>query len=387
MSNTKLPGWDDPDENRGNEILGAVATTTLLALITVCGRLYVRLRMVHMFGADDWVMISAMTLSLAGLGVVIPEVMNGAGRHTAYLDPETNRLGLKLNFITQPIYLWAIPLVKVSVGLFLMKISPNLLYRRILQGIILFLMVYTVASFLTLVLHCQDLSALWDNRVQTYCWPNETIVGLGYSYSTINVVTDLFFALIPIPMLWNIQIDRRTKASLICVLGLGIFATAAAIIKFAYLSNYGKNGDFLWDSANLTIWFAIELNIGIIAACLPCLKPVFRHAFKGTSRRYNSKNQTNSYKLRTFGSGSGPGPIYGRSFVTTQIEARNPSFIQGMGDESQENILIGANLAPDAITKTTVVIVDRSDLGDQPELSGWPRKTDTNDQEIVDDWV
>ncbi|KAK6082980.1 hypothetical protein SCUP515_02214 [Seiridium cupressi] len=340
-----------------------------------------------MFGADDWVMISAMTLSLAGLGIVIPEVMNGAGRHTAYLDPEMNRFGLKLNFFTQPIYVWAIPLVKVSVGLFLLKISPNLLYRRILQGIILFLMVYTFASFLTLVLHCQDLSALWDNRVQTYCWPNETIVALGYSYSTINIVTDLFFALIPIPMLWDIQIDRRTKASLICILGLGIFATAAGIIKFAYLSNYGKNGDFLWDSTNLTIWFAIELNIGIIAACLPCLKPVFRYAFKGTSRRYNSENQTNSYKLRTFGSGSGPGPRDGRSFVTTQIGARTASFIQGMGDESQENILIGANLAPDAITKTTVVVIDRSDLGDQPESSGWQRKNDANDQGIVDDWV
>jgi hypothetical protein len=40
-----------------------------------------------------------------------------------------------------------------------------------------------------------------------------------------------------------------------CVL-LNIFssACAAAMVKTSYIVNYGKTGDFLWDSANLTIW-------------------------------------------------------------------------------------------------------------------------------------
>lgn len=32
-------------------------------------------------------------------------------------------------------------------------------------------------------------------------------------------------------------------------------ASAAAIIKITFLSNYGKHGDFLFDSSDLTIWF------------------------------------------------------------------------------------------------------------------------------------
>jgi hypothetical protein len=31
-------------------------------------------------------------------------------------------------------------------------------------------------------------------------------------------------------------------------------ACAAATVKLSFLVNYGKTGDFLWDSANLTIW-------------------------------------------------------------------------------------------------------------------------------------
>ena len=40
-----------------------------------------------------------------------------------------------------------------------------------------------------------------------------------------------------------------------CVM-LNIFssACAAGMVKTSYIVNYGKTGDFLWDSANLTIW-------------------------------------------------------------------------------------------------------------------------------------
>jgi hypothetical protein len=31
-------------------------------------------------------------------------------------------------------------------------------------------------------------------------------------------------------------------------------ACAAAMVKTSFLINYGKTGDFLWDSTNLTIW-------------------------------------------------------------------------------------------------------------------------------------
>ena len=45
-------------------------------------------------------MLVAMSLSLGGMAIVIPSVMNGAGRHAAYLDPEVNKLGLKVTYDT-----------------------------------------------------------------------------------------------------------------------------------------------------------------------------------------------------------------------------------------------------------------------------------------------
>ena len=40
-------------------------------------------------------------------------------------------------------------------------------------------------------------------------------------------------------------------------------ATAAALIKTSFLPSYGRTGDWLWDSRNLTIWTAVGmLEIG-----------------------------------------------------------------------------------------------------------------------------
>jgi hypothetical protein len=115
------------------------------------------------------------------MGVIIPEVMNGAGRHIAYLDPAKASVGLKLNFVTQPIYLWAITVVKVSIALFLVRIAPNKFYTRFLWGIIAFLFVYTTICFMTVVLQCKNLAILWDSSVKTTCWTVRTLRGLSYT--------------------------------------------------------------------------------------------------------------------------------------------------------------------------------------------------------------
>jgi hypothetical protein len=85
----------------------------------------------------------------------------------------------------------------------------------------------------------------------------------------------LFSVFIPLPMLWRLNVNRRTWTLLMCILGLGVFACAAAAVKVSYLPNYGKKGDFLWDSRYITIWVATELNVAVTAASLPCLKPLF----------------------------------------------------------------------------------------------------------------
>lgn len=160
-------------------------------------------------------------------------------------------------------------------------------------------------------------------------------------------------------------------------------AVAAAIIKLLFLSHYGKTGDFLWDSTDLTIWISAECNTGIIAACLPCLKPLFKRILDNTHYGHSaSDNQyTNqSYKMKPYGqqhihsgtANSGKGKGGG----SRHFQAQNLPKVGGRGSRAnskgnakvnEDELGLAGQATPNAITKVTTVTIDTS----HPIDSSW----------------
>lgn len=150
-------------------------------------------------------------------------------------------------------------------------------------------------------------------------------------------------------------------------------ATAACIVKVYYLTFFGRYNDFLWDSVNITIWTSCELNIGIFAASIATLRPLFRATFGGSSAdksteyRYStSKNQldkssfvrhiSNSRGLSKIGSSDEIDlELYGNVVTAGRKWA-------GAGNESEESILYAEGIMK---TTTTQVDVSRQGKGDQ----------------------
>lgn len=187
--------------------------------------------------------------------------------------------------------------------------------------------VYTFGCVLTVFLQCSDVRMMWDLTVKGTCWTVTQIKILGYLNTVLNMITDLAFSVgIPvsrsptrlpaitiltlyppnpqIPMLWGVQMNRRHKASLICILGLGLFATAASMIKLSYIGNYGRAGDLMWDSRNLTIWTVQECNVGMVAGNLPCLKPLFRSILVSTYGKGSRKTSQPKYLSDAYAAGT-----------------------------------------------------------------------------------
>ncbi|OOF95097.1 hypothetical protein ASPCADRAFT_515605 [Aspergillus carbonarius ITEM 5010] len=293
-ANSHLGGAGLPDVSQGPQILAATSITTIVALLVVLARIYVRVFVIQNAGLDDYIMVLTMALSLSGWAVVIPEVIYGAGRHTVYVE-NTATIAMHLNFATQAIYMWAIGLVKVSIGLFLLRFAPRRSYKIFIWVVMVIMALYTIICFFTLVFECKDMRSIWDENVKSKCFTTTQLLKLSYTNTGLNILTDLIFAILPAIMLRHLQVNRRVKASLICILGLGIFACAAAIVKLSVLPNYGRTGDLLWDYSTLTIWVVVESNMGIIAGSLPTLKPLFKQVLGS----YGSQTKTRPY---TYGS-------------------------------------------------------------------------------------
>jgi hypothetical protein len=236
---------------------------------------------------------------------------------------------------------------------------------------------------------CTDIRILWDTSVKATCWSQSTLQGLSYTNSALNIITDLLFAIvIPTPMLWKLNVHFRTRVTLIGILGLGVFACAAAFVKLGYITNYGKLGDWLWDSRNITIWTSLELNVGIIAGSLPCLRPIFRRFLGSTYGKSSRKTPTTgatNYARGTLRSGNNwhtlssgrrgddetssqkaintgvmeyelrdriatPAGITNKTTILTDVDARS-------SDESVDRLGHGQRYPP-GITKTTTMTVE-----------------------------
>jgi hypothetical protein len=118
--------------------------------------------------------------------------------------------------------------------------------------------------------------------------------------------------------------------------------------------NYGKTGDFLWDSSDISIWTVIEVGVGITSASMPALKPLFKKALEKTLSYSGSRSQSRNpgsngvplSSLNKSQNGGGTG-IKNEIRSTSTFRPRGSTL---KGGESEEEII--------GINKTTDVRVD-----------------------------
>ncbi len=98
--------------------------------------------------------------------------------------------------------------------------------------------------------------------------------GIILAQAVISVLSDFAFAAFPILFLWRVQIDLKTKIGLWILMGLG-FITGACCLVRTVLNNQSVPLDGTYDGIINWLWRLFEVQIGIIAACIPALRPLY----------------------------------------------------------------------------------------------------------------
>lgn len=201
----------------------------------------------------------------------------GVGCHINVVPPERLKelyTILELETIT---YLLAIPLAKLSILSLCYRIfRSNLWFRRTCY--ILFVMIagYGFGSFLTALFRCHSVGAAWSSPAlgNASCL---SIVKIQVVVVWINITTDVALMVLPMPVLWSLNMPWQKKAGVVIV-----FATGAAVVGVSvarqlvlYKSLNGLDKDTTWSAVLTHILFTLELNIAIICGCLPTKQPLF----------------------------------------------------------------------------------------------------------------
>lgn len=140
-------------------------------------------------------------------------------------------------------------------------------------------------------MQCQPIHAAWD--LDGRCLSRGAKEGIVLVQAIISVVSDFAFAAFPILILWRVQIDLKTKIGLWCLMCLGFFTGACCLVR-TVLNNEALPADETYDGIINWIWRLFEVTIGIIAACIPTLRPLYRVL----SNRMRGKSRAMSTNIR-----------------------------------------------------------------------------------------
>ncbi|OCK87421.1 uncharacterized protein K441DRAFT_742369 [Cenococcum geophilum 1.58] len=219
---TPSPPPPGGDENRGYQVLIVLIVTFTTALISVCLRVWVRLRIAGSLGWDDYTIIGAMVL---GLITCIPSVTNGFGRHIYYLSQEQIVAARMWNEFSQLQNILGVWLLKLSIIIFLLRILGRT-HRNFTLFLWVLLGVSTAVNISLVIIwfeQCTPLKAVWDFRLDhSKCLTKNAIVGVAYLTAGFNMATDIICATFPMFFFRNIQINRGRKIALMVLTSLGL---------------------------------------------------------------------------------------------------------------------------------------------------------------------
>ncbi|GJC91417.1 integral membrane protein [Colletotrichum higginsianum] len=265
-------------ESRFAEILAMLIVGSVLSTAAVALRAFTRMRMLRTFGLDDTVMVVAQSF-----------------------------------YASIVLYNIATTVVKLSILLQYRRIFSSDWMQRLTTWGLAFMSAWTIMLCFLLPLMCVPVAAFWDESVEGRCID---LLTSWYVMAGVNLVADFVMFSMPIPVINSLQLPRRQKRMLFFVFGLGFLTCIISVYRLQTLRVAAHTEDPYWDNVDAATWSFLEVTIGILAACLPTLRPIFVtllprlfngssfHAKSGSGRpsRYGINNNNNNDHNNPYGS-------------------------------------------------------------------------------------
>ncbi|KAI1249215.1 hypothetical protein MGN70_008826 [Eutypa lata] len=250
----------------------AMVTFLVVDTIAIAGRVYVRTKLKgRSFGLDDYALI------LTYVGYIIHCAMGFTSMSYGYAAEEDNphydaAESKRYYFANQLCVYISSGLVKLAVALVLYRLAVSKRLRWILLTSMFIVGVWTVVMTLYTSWLCAQ------KGTSNYAG-SDTCRNIGYFRTISNIFIDYFYALLPIYMLWNIQMSTKLKITVLLLLGLGAFASSATIVKLVVIIRLTHASKVEEEGLHydLLLWADIELGLAIFCASAAALRPLLKH--------------------------------------------------------------------------------------------------------------
>lgn len=128
----------------------------------------------------------------------------------------------------------------------------------------------SIAGVITLLAKCRPITSNWTG--EGTCIDPDVFVALSKTAYVLDVLSDLAMATISSLLLWSPEMKLRSKITTGVVLGLGVVASVASVVRTVYTDAYSSEDNYLYNTGKIVLWTVIECALGLIAGSLPMLQ-------------------------------------------------------------------------------------------------------------------
>ncbi|GFF37643.1 glucose/galactose transporter [Aspergillus udagawae] len=274
--------------DRRPEVLVVSVIFFALATVFVALRFVSRIFVVRRVGLHDYLMLLAWLIDFGFSFSLFYATSQGLGLHD-YDIPTDNRPRLsRADYAFTVLYNPALMAVKTSILVFYLTLTKGEKVFRWANYVTLFA-VNAAGLALTLVnvFQCNPVEAAYSYPLP----PNARcidILTLYLSSSPVNIITDLAILFIPNPILTQMRLPRKQKIILVITFSFGFFVAVVDVIRIAYIQDaatsrqiavkdihyLSASDDFSWYASLSFMWSVVEVNVSVMCACVPSLKPL-----------------------------------------------------------------------------------------------------------------
>ncbi|SPO02589.1 related to integral membrane protein PTH11 [Cephalotrichum gorgonifer] len=268
-----------------------VATFGTITGVVVLFRLVYRLWMRLGWEMDDWFTLILILLGVPQTIIIAHGIIPvGLGKDVWTLPFDTITKFGYFFYIMEVCYFAEIALLKTIFLFLYLHIFVGVTTRRVLWATLILNGLFGVAFILAGIFQCRPISYFWtkwDGEHEGSCVNNNA---LAWANAIISIMFDVWILAIPISQLRKMQMHWKRKVAVGIMFAVGAFVTIVSVLRLQSIVHFTMDQDNpTWENAAITKWSAIEVNVGLICACMPTIRMALVKAFKifreGTTNR------------------------------------------------------------------------------------------------------
>ncbi|KAI1080804.1 hypothetical protein F5B20DRAFT_95011 [Whalleya microplaca] len=265
------------DQSTANAVVAVVCA--VIATVSLVLRLWAKMSQRASVTADDALIFIALIFVYGTCALTIMGGHYGSGKHLWANNLPDVSMVFKLLYAYTYVYAGSVSFTKLGILLFYRRIfqrgSKSFFYRLYFAAFMC--TGYPLAIWFTMAGICNPVSQFWTQFIGT----QGTCVDVNAAFLTmtvINMVNDIIVLVVPIPEILQLQMSFKKKIGVCGIMLLGSFVCVVSCVRIWAFVKFIHTTDLTWATSSVFLWSSIEPAAGILSACLPNMRPLFRRA-------------------------------------------------------------------------------------------------------------